>query len=208
MYTKVTMSRFRIYLSAGFSLIEMLVVIAIMTLIMSISFFSFRETARNKNASNQVARELMSDITNMRSRALSGSALNGMAMCGYGIHFEDTTHYILYAKPPQTGTCPEPGVGDHNYNATTDNIIERKIIRNSSFVVTAGTPALPAQTPKDVLFEPPHPAVYINNFKDLNGVGSVQQYFVRMPSQTTCLLTVDPCTTLRVLTSGTVFLDN
>ena len=101
--------------SSGFSLTEMLIVMAIVAILSTLLLMNFRTTARNKTARNQVSSVVVSDLRRAQSMALSGAQKDGTIVCGYGLHYIDSQTYSLYAKIPPGASCS--GLTTRNYAA-------------------------------------------------------------------------------------------
>lgn len=178
---------------AGFSLAEMLLVIAITSILSTILLMNFRTTASNKTARDQVSSVVVSDLRRAQSMALSGSQKDGTIVCGYGLHYIDSQTYSLYAKVPPGGVCS--GLTGRNY-ASGDLIIEARKIANANFQIGA-----PFQ---DIFFQPPDPKTYINDSASL------------LPPVTTAINLVavgqscssSNCTIITVSTSGSIDIAN
>lgn len=80
----------------GFSLIEMLVSIFILTIITTLSITNYR-AGEKKNLLNLESNVLLSNIRKMQNMVLNGSKFNEkeMPFGGYGIHFENTGYTIF-----------------------------------------------------------------------------------------------------------------
>ncbi|MEK7154243.1 MAG: prepilin-type N-terminal cleavage/methylation domain-containing protein [Patescibacteria group bacterium] len=139
-------------MSKGFSLVEVLVVTAIIATLSVALLFNFGTTARNRTARNQVASVIASDIRRAQSMALAGTRFGGNTVCGYGIHYLSSTSYYIYAKAAPAGGCST--VPTRNYQAG-DLIAENKklINRNMNF----------RSSFSDVFFESPDPKTFLNN---------------------------------------------
>lgn len=177
---------------AGFSLAEMLIVIAIVSILSGFLLMNFRTTASNKTARNQVSSVVISDLRRAQSMALSGTQKDGTIVCGYGLHYIDSQTYSLYAKTP-AGACS--GLTTRNY-ASGDLIVETRKITNTNFQIGAAF--------QDIFFQPPDPKTYINNSNTLS------------PPVTTAINLVlvgqscspSNCTTITVSTSGSIDIAN
>lgn len=137
----------------GFSLVEILVVMAIIALLSGALALNFRTAGTNTTARSQVANSVVSDVRRMQSMALAGSGFSGKAVCGYGINYFNPTRYILFARPIGSTSC-NSDARPRTYQATIDVIIERVALRNPNFVFDSPFP--------DIFFELPNPTTYIN----------------------------------------------
>jgi prepilin-type N-terminal cleavage/methylation domain-containing protein len=103
------MSESRIKKYAGFTLVEMLVVVSIVTLVGGAIFTNFRSGQRESDM-----RETASDIASMLRRAqgaaLSGLQYRGASTLGYQVSFDFTTNTYSYcpvlASAPPGSLCP------------------------------------------------------------------------------------------------------
>lgn len=137
----------------GFSIVELLVVAAIIATMSVVLVLNFRLGARTATARLQVASVIISDIRKMQSQALVGRTYNGTIVCGYGVHYNNQSSYDLYAKQaPGGGSCAL--INDFRYQAG-DIIVENRKLVSSQMEIRS-----PFQ---DIFFFPPDPKIYINN---------------------------------------------
>lgn len=143
--------------SLGFSLVEMVLVVSILSLFSSYFISNFRSSARNATARHQISSVMISNIRKAQSMALSGTQIGGSTVCGFGIHYLSQTSYLIYAKDPNPqGKC----VGNVNYNASSDLTIETQTVANPNFMIQ-WSPGMGNRD--DIFFEPPDPKTYIDN---------------------------------------------
>ena len=121
-------SRFR----AGFTLIELSVVMGIIVLLLGVVFYNFRTSAKTKSARHQIALELLSNIRRAQSMALAGSSYNDQIVCGFGVYFTNTTNYLIYAQKPVSGTCVNVNYA-YSIAGNSSWVIDRVIVKNSNF---------------------------------------------------------------------------
>jgi len=129
---------------SGFTVVEMLVVISIITIITTTVIFNFR-SARENQALERVAQRLAFDIRRAQTLALSGVNFDDNR-CSYGIHIDASpqTRYTLFAdKPPCDGT----------YTAGTDATIDT-VALETGIRITSGA--------FDITFTPPKPTIFIS----------------------------------------------
>lgn len=135
----------------GFTLVELVILIAFVGIFSSVLVFNLRQSATNTAVLERAALNVISDIRKSQSLAVSElTTAQGASVCGYGIHYLNSDSYLIYAGGE--GVC---GTANRNYQSGQDldtqtaKIIEKSIEFKSSF--------------NDVFFEPPDPKTYINN---------------------------------------------
>ncbi len=137
----------------GFTLVEVLVVTAIIATLSVALFFNFGTTARNRTARVQVASVVTSDIRRAQSMALSGARFGGNVFCGYGIHYVDHVTYLIYAGSNEG--LPQCQNANHNYQAGIDSVVQTQKLINQNMEFRSSF--------SDIFFESPNPKTYINN---------------------------------------------
>lgn len=146
----------------GFTLIELVVVVAIMATLSTVLFFNFRSASTGKTARNQVTSLIQSDIRRAQTMTTSSTQFNGAIVCGFGIHYVSATSYIIYAGA--VGGSPLNCTNaDKNYNAAglgADSIVQTITLQNPKFNIKSSF--------LDIFFEPPDPKTYINRNSALN----------------------------------------
>lgn len=138
----------------GFTLVELVIVVAIIGVLSATLLFNFRSTQTGASARAQVANVLISDIRDMQSRALSGSNPSGVLVCGYGIHYINATTYVLFARPVSGGTPCAADARPKTYQVG-DLVLAEKNLLNPQMVF--------ANAFADVYYEIPSAKGYINN---------------------------------------------
>lgn len=175
--------------TSGFSLVELLVVSAIIATLSVVFIFNFRGSASNKSAVNQAAAVVASDIRRVQSMATSAARYNGSLVCGFGLHYLDNTSYLIYAES-SGAACTTPAARKYQNG---DGVVENRKLTNPNIEIKSSF--------LDVFFEPPDPKVAID--------GNVS--LTNSPTQTT--ITVGPkgsacgggvCTNIVVNTSGAI----
>jgi len=94
-------------MNRGFTLLEMLVVLAIMSIITGIVVFNVN-TERQNSALLRSAQKLSLDLRRAQSFALSSKAYKTAgAPCGWGVHFNGSgsTNYIIFADMAVAADC-------------------------------------------------------------------------------------------------------
>ncbi|MFH1769449.1 MAG: prepilin-type N-terminal cleavage/methylation domain-containing protein [Parcubacteria group bacterium] len=138
-------------LNSGFSMMELIIVMAIIAIISTLMIVNFRGASRTKTAQKQIASIVLSDIRKMQSFALAGSQYDGNSVCGYGIHYEDQQTYVLYAGRPDGNDC---SFADRNYESGWDYIVDTEKLKNNNIEFEDSF--------FDIFFESPHPITYID----------------------------------------------
>src|SRR3989344_2286149 len=182
-------------MNKGCSVIELVVICAIIATFSVVLILNFKSSPKTKIARNQIAAVIVSDIRRMQSSALAGSRYQGGAVCGYGIHYINKTSYLLYAGVLDGGitSCINT---NHNYQAGTDYLVETKNITNLNMEIRSAF--------SDVFFESPDPKTYINNNSLLSG--SPITISVQLKNQQNCAQ--QSCTQITVYPSGKIDLAN
>lgn len=151
-------------ISGGFSLIELIVILAIIATISAGLIVNFRATSSNAIARRQATQLFLADLRRAQSSALSGISHKGTFVCGYGIHYSETISYITYAKIPQGGISCRASTDSRNYDSTKDLTVGVHQFINSNMIFE--------QPFSDIYFEIPEPITYLNN--STNSTDSVQ----------------------------------
>lgn len=174
----------------GFTIIELLVISAIIATFSVVLILNFRSSPTSKTARVQTASVVLSDIRRAQSLALSGSRYQGNLVCGYGFHYVNPTSYFIYVKTvPVSGPCSS--VATHNYQSG-DPITENKILINTNMEFRSSF--------NDIFFEPPDPKTYINNKSSLNIPPATLT--IQLKNQNNCAQ--NTCTEINVFTSGQI----
>ncbi|MEX2052898.1 MAG: type II secretion system protein [Candidatus Paceibacterota bacterium] len=178
----------------GFALVELVIVAGLIAALSVALILNFRTAATNKTARGQVASVVVSDIRRAQSMALSGSRFQGNIVCGFGIHYINSTSYLIYAG--STEGLPDCTSTNHNYQAGVDSIFQTITINNPSMEMRSSF--------LDIFFEPPDPKTYINNNSSL-GVAPAT-VTVQLVGQQNC--GGQSCTNVQVYTSGQLDIEN
>ena len=174
----------------GFTLVEVLVVTAIIATLSVALFFNFGTTARNRTARSQVASVIVSDIRRAQSMALAGTRFSGNIFCGYGIHYVDHISYILYAGANEG--LPQCQSANHNYQAGIDLVVQTQKLINQNMEFRSSF--------SDIFFESPDPKTYINNSASLTDPQTAIS--IQLLNQQNC--SGQSCAKIEVYTSGQV----
>ncbi|MEK7121602.1 MAG: type II secretion system protein [Patescibacteria group bacterium] len=139
--------------SSGFTLVEVLVVVAITGVISTFMLLSFQRTRIDLNESGGV---VMADLRAAQSKALASTRYDSGSgqkiRCGYGVHYLSLTSYSIYAGPDaSSNNCPSL---NRNLDGA-DTTVTTKIFGNEKVEFKAVF--------SDIFWEPPHPYTYINN---------------------------------------------
>lgn len=169
----------------GFSLLEVIVVLFVMSVLSGILVANFRASATTKTARHQSALVFVSDVRVAQSRASSGTNFNGVSVCGFGIHYVDSTTYLLYAGAEST--C---STANRNFEVT-DAVIQTKKLTNTNMEFAGSF--------SDIFFEPPDPLTYINNSPALANSTLVSIRVANVPGLTT---------DIKIYGSGAINIDN
>ena len=188
---KLLTTHYSLLTNRGFSIIELLVVTAIIATFSVVLVLNFRSSPKNQVARSQTAAAVVSDIRRIQSMASAGSRFQGNVVCGYGIHYVSSTSYILYAGVLDGGAtrCQDT---NHNYQAGIDLVVETKNIINSNMEMRSSF--------SDVIFEPPDPKTYINNSALLTGPSAT--ITIQLKAQASCAGT--SCTLITIFPSGQI----
>lgn len=156
-------------LSKGFTLVELMVVLAIIVIITSVvltSQSSFNKTLILSNTAYDIALTLRSVETyGLGSRAL-GTTVNA----GYGLHFDGGTSgsFILFADTWPIASCDRPDCkpGDNVYTSGADSLVQTYTLGNrmtiSDFCALSGGSWSCGLSSLDIVFSRPNPDALIS----------------------------------------------
>ncbi len=134
----------------GFTLIEMLVVVALVGIFSTLLLLNLRGFSTNTIVLERTALVVISDIRRAQSLSIAGVSFQGSPVCGYGIHYIDANTYLIYAGGENI--CSS---SNKNYQSGNDlsyqqvKVAEKNVEFKSSF--------------QDLFFVPPDPKTYIDN---------------------------------------------
>ena len=179
----------------GFSIIELVIISAIIATFSVVLILNFRASPKNRVARNQVAAVIVSDVRRMQSAATASSRFQGSTVCGYGIHYVNNTSYLLYAGVLDGGATRCQNT-NHNYQSGIDRIVETRPLINSNMEIRAAF--------LDVFYEPPDPKTYINNSPLLSGATTTVS--IQLKGQSSC--SGQSCTQITIYPSGQIDIAN
>ncbi len=172
----------------GFALVELVIVAGLIAAFSVVLIFNFRTTAKNKTARSRVASVIVSNIRRAQSMVLSGSRFQGNIVCGFGIHYVNSTTYLIYAGA--TEGLPNCTATNHNYQAGVDSIVQTIGLINSNMEIRSSF--------DDIFFEPPDPKTYIDNNSGLAEPPAT--ITIQLVDQSNC--GSKSCTHVQMFTSG------
>ena len=133
--------------SAGFTLVELLVVMAIIVIISGVSLANWRG-GEKQYALLRATNKLSQDLRRAEEMAMSAREFQGqIPKGGYGVYFKDQEkdHYVLFADLN----------GNHSYNSGSDGLIEDVKIEKDIQISQLSA------SPLTITFTPPDPTVTI-----------------------------------------------
>ena len=130
----------------GFTLIEMLVVIAVISILTAVVIIGYRDSGK-KYALAQESQKLVADIRRAQNMAMSGAKVAGQYY-GFGVYAaKNDNFYVLYGDKN----------GNHTYQPSDDTLITITIINNVRIQYVSFS-----NHKLDVFFEPPDPTTYLS----------------------------------------------
>lgn len=168
----------------GFTLVELIVAVFIIGVLSTTMLLNYR-TGQIESSLIRSASVLETDIRRAKDLAIASSEFEGAIPCGYGLHYLDSQTYSLYAgRQGGAGSCQS---SNHNFESGFDSVYQSAKIIEPRIVFKQNFP--------DIFFEPPDPAVYVNNNKSIGVFGTIEL----------CLETdLTRCRTLTVDTAGRI----
>ena len=162
---------FRIFDKAGFTIIELLIVIAIIGIITGIVVFN-TGAERQNSALLRSAQKLSLDLRRVQSFALSSKVFktNGVP-CGWGVHFNgtDSTDYIIFADLAANVNC-----SDRDFIRAADGSEDFETINlESGITVSSLSSGL-----SDIIFTPPDPTVTFTPAQTSASITLINKNFV------------------------------
>lgn len=138
---------------AGFTLIEMLIVMAIVALISGALILNFRESSRTKNTLQRGSLFIASSVRQAQVMSSASTKFSGQTPCGYGFHYDSSQAMPIIFFRQKTGqNCSQSRL----FNPSID--IEHSKARMPDSILEIKAPIF-----KDIYFQPPDPKTYINN---------------------------------------------
>lgn len=143
----------------GFTLIEIIVVMSIITLISSLTLYNFR-AGNNESRIAGAAQKFALNIRKAQNMAASSVVFKGQIPAGYGIYVSarNAASYVLFA--------------DFNDNKRYDSAEKYEIINLEPPILISGIISNPggAVFPLNIVFTAPEPKVKINNNEIFNAI--------------------------------------
>ncbi len=168
----------------GFTLIEVLIVASITGLIASFLILSF---SRTRGDADRAASGVVADIRNAQVRTITSTPYQEVVRCGYGIKYQDATHYVLFAGPGGAGidcSIQDRLFGPEDTVISTMPLADPNVEFNGTF--------------SEIFFEPPDPKTYVNGDASL---GAPPSNIKLRPVGSDC---VSSCKSICVYTSGRI----
>ncbi len=138
--------------SSGFTLIEIMVVLAIMAIIMGIVIFNIGSQRQN-SALLRSAQKLSLDLRRVQNYTLSTKGFKSVGIpCGWGVHFNGagSTSYIIFADLASAVNC-----SDRDFIRASDGSEDFENANLESGIIMSGL----SSSLSDVVFTPPQGAV-------------------------------------------------
>lgn len=174
-------------LHAGFTLIEVLVVVSITVIITGLLIANFSRTRVDLNQTTLLVKDA---IREAQSMALSGALFGrpGASRCGYGVHFTADA-YTIYPGPisADATACTPLAYG---YNTDSPEVVRRGLLSNPVLEIVMPAP--------DIFFEPPDPKTYII------GIGTNNQTIIVIRRKGTTGCAPEDCRQINITTSGQI----
>ena len=142
--------------TAGFSLIEMLVVVAIIAFLSASLILNF---SRTRIDIEQSANLIMATIREAQSKTVSSTVYNGYNPCGYGIHYVSSNQLAIYVGPNAASPTNCLTI-NKNYQIGEDAVIKTQTFTDLQVEIKNSF--------NDIFFLPPDPKTYLNNNASLN----------------------------------------
>lgn len=139
----------------GFTLIELMVTISLISIVSVILFSSYRGSGQKKSL-EAAAQKVMSDLRELQSNAISNKEYGGAVYCGWGMEYIDSDTYTYYVGGTSgVQDCDDVAV-DRDYQGAQDTLVETiDLVHNTQVEFASGFP--------DIFFESPYPNIYIGN---------------------------------------------
>jgi len=165
--------------SRGFSLVEMSVVSAIVILLSATLFQTFKTEAQKTRTLDRATALITADLR--KAQSLAASSIDFNDICGYGIHYVNSTTYLIYRGSDQDLT--DCRTTDHNYVPADGDVIYQNNIKMIQTSVSF------LDSFDDIFFEPPDPRVYVND-----------KSFPDEPTSTDITFCIDETSDCRIIT--------
>lgn len=156
------------------------------------------------NYRHQLSSIVLSSLRRAQQKTLAGTLVNGNFICGYGLHYVDTTSYLIYAGGvPGGSNC---GNGSRNYQSGRDLLVETVILSNKNFDLAGSNNQNQFD---DIFFEVPDAKTYIKNSSNLTPTIDTTQIRIVSKGQTCNTSPSNSnCTTIDVFASGLIDVKN
>ena len=138
----------------GFTLIEIMAVIAIISIMTAILLVSFDGTKKQTNLDN-ASRQFVTDLSFLQKSALSGTVPPGVtgSVCGHGLHRTNSGGYQFFViEKSKVSNCT--GAYLRTYDSSRGSIYGTKVFEKGVALENSA---------QDLYFEVPHAKVYYNN---------------------------------------------
>ena len=172
----------------GFSLIEVIFITFFGGVLSSLLLVNLNGSRNNIVIVERSAAALVGDIRQAQNLAIAGKTSGGGAVCGFGLHYVNTTSYALYAGSTSVGTTCA-GV-NRNFDVSIDSILSTKNLIETNVEIKSWISG-------DLFFESPDPKTFINNS---NAVG--QTMLITLGFKNTACPT--NCKTITISTGGRI----
>jgi prepilin-type N-terminal cleavage/methylation domain-containing protein len=173
--------------SSGVTLIELLIVVAVMLILMGVSFVGYKQRGEELGL-KRAAYKVMADIEQVRETAMSSQKLSSgdVPKGGWGIHFNTTlpNEYIIFADKTLT---PNHFYDSGTEGSGTDGFKKIVLDEDNRIEISLLSPTIPPNS-LDVVFLPPSPDVFINGFSPSLSEAKITVRLSNYPSKTKTII--------------------
>ncbi|PIR41260.1 MAG: hypothetical protein COV31_02545 [Candidatus Yanofskybacteria bacterium CG10_big_fil_rev_8_21_14_0_10_46_23] len=178
----------RVFKNAGFTLIEILISLAVLAIVSASVLSNFGALSRSESTIQRAALQFVSGVRSAQTQAVTTTDVRGDIPCGYGVHYEDGNSAFVFVSPkPFTGSC---ATQNRNYSASSDQIHQTIVFSDKNIEIKSAF--------ADIFFEPPDPRTYINNNYSADGYEDISLGFGGFNCGEA------PCKTIRIYNSGRI----